>query len=56
MCPLPMRQEAWRRLERDLDRGKIAAMTSEIGLADVIEAGARIVAGGVRGRIVVNIG
>ncbi len=56
MCPLPMRQEAWRRLERDLDRGKIAAMTREIGLADVIEAGARIVAGGVRGRIVVNIG
>ena len=45
MCPLPMRQEAWRRLERDLDRAKIAAMTSEIGLADVIEAGRRIVDG-----------
>jgi hypothetical protein len=29
--------------------------TSEIGLADVIEAGARIVAGEVRGRIVVKI-
>ena len=56
MCPLPLRQEAWSRLERDLDRGKIAAMTSEIGLADVIEAGARIIAGKVRGRIVVNIG
>ncbi len=56
MCPLPMRQEAWRRLERDLDRGKIAAMTGEIGLADVIEVGPRIVAGEVRGRIVVNIG
>ena len=51
-----MRQEAWRRLERDLDRGKIAAMTGEIGLADVIEVGPRIVAGEVRGRIVVNIG
>ena len=56
MCPLPLRQEAWSRLERDLDRSKIAAMTSEIGLADVIEAGARIIAGKVRGRIVVNIG
>ena len=56
MCPLPLRQEAWSRLERDLDRGKIAAMTSEIGLADVIEAGTRIIAGKVRGRIVVNIG
>ncbi len=56
MCPLPLRQEAWRRLERDLDRAKIAAMTGEIGLAEVIEAGARIIAGKVRGRIVVNIG
>ena len=56
MCPLPLRQEAWRRLESDLDRGKIAAMTGETGLADVIAAGARIIAGKVRGRIVVNIG
>jgi acrylyl-CoA reductase (NADPH) len=55
MCPLPLRQEAWRRLARDLERGKIAAMTSEIGLGDVIAAGARIIAGEVRGRIVVKI-
>ena len=55
MCALPLRQEAWRRLAADLDRGKIAAMTSEIGLADVIAAGARIIAGEVRGRIVVKI-
>src|ERR1700676_2287043 len=56
MCPLPLRQEAWRRLAADLDRTKIAAMTSEIGLADVIETGRRIVEGQVRGRIVVKIG
>jgi acrylyl-CoA reductase (NADPH) len=55
MCPLPLRQGAWRRLETDLDRGKIAAMTSEIGLADVVDAGRRIVEGQVRGRIVVKI-
>jgi acrylyl-CoA reductase (NADPH) len=55
MCPLPLRQEAWRRLETDLDRSKIAAMISEIGLAQVIEAGARILAGEVRGRIAVKI-
>jgi acrylyl-CoA reductase (NADPH) len=55
MCPLPLRQQAWRRLEADLDRTKIAAMTSEIGLAGVIDAGARILAGQVRGRIVVKI-
>ncbi len=56
MCPLPLRQEAWRRLETDLDRTKIAAMTSEIGLGGVIAAGRRIVEGQVRGRIVVKIG
>ena len=55
MCPLALRQQAWRRLEIDLDRDKIAAMTSEIDLADVIDAGARILAGQVRGRIVVKI-
>jgi acrylyl-CoA reductase (NADPH) len=55
MCPLPLRQEAWRRLETDLDRGKIESMASEIGLADVIDAGPRILAGEVRGRIVVKI-
>src|ERR1700689_5279979 len=56
MCPLGLRQQAWRRLEGDLDKAKIAAMTTEIGLADVIAAGRRIVEGQVRGRIVVKIG
>ncbi|HTZ00967.1 MAG TPA: MDR family oxidoreductase [Xanthobacteraceae bacterium] len=56
MCPLPVRQEAWRRLAADLDAAKLAALTEEIGLGDVIAAGARIVAGKVRGRIVVKIG
>ena len=55
MCPLAPRQEAWRRLETDLDRGKIESMISEISLADVIEAAPRILAGEVRGRIVVKI-
>jgi acrylyl-CoA reductase (NADPH) len=56
MCPQAVRQEAWRRLETDLDRAKIVAMTTEIGLGEVIDAGARIVAGEVRGRIVVKVG
>jgi acrylyl-CoA reductase (NADPH) len=55
MCPLPHREAAWRRLEADLDREKIAAMANEIGLDDVIAAGRRIVEGKVRGRIVVKI-
>jgi acrylyl-CoA reductase (NADPH) len=56
MRPLADRRLAWSRLATDLDRGKLDAMTREIALADVIEAGRAIVAGEVRGRIVVNIG
>ena len=56
MCPSPLRREAWRRLETDLDGAKIAAMVSEIGLADVVATGKRIVEGQVRGRVVVKIG
>ena len=56
MCPLPRRQEAWKRLASDLDAGKLTAMTSEIDLSGVMDAGRRIVEGGVRGRVVVKIG
>ena len=56
MCPLPRRKEAWKRLETDLDRAKLAAMTSEIGLSEVIGTAPKIFSGGVRGRIVVKIG
>jgi acrylyl-CoA reductase (NADPH) len=55
MCPLERRREAWRRLASDLDPGKLASMTSEIDLSGVIEAGQRIVEGGIRGRLVVKI-
>ena len=56
MCPLPRRKEAWKRLETDLDRQKLAAMTTEIALSGVPEAAAAILKGEVRGRIVVKIG
>jgi len=55
MCPLRRRQEAWKRLASDLDAGKLAAMTTETDLAGAIEAGRRIVQGGVRGRVVVRV-
>jgi acrylyl-CoA reductase (NADPH) len=54
--PRADREEAWKRLEFDLGRGKLLEMTTEIGLSDVIEAGRQIMDGRVRGRIVVNIG
>jgi acrylyl-CoA reductase (NADPH) len=56
MCPLAEREAAWARLDSSLDRGKLTAMITEIGLADVIDAGRRIVDGKVRGRIVVKVG
>jgi acrylyl-CoA reductase (NADPH) len=56
MCPLDRRQEAWKRLSSDLSGGKLAAMTSEIDLSGVMEAGRRIVEGSVRGRVVVKVG
>ncbi len=56
MCPLPKRQEAWKRLETDLDRQKLAQITSEIPLSGVFDAAPHILAGQVRGRIVVKIG
>jgi len=56
MAPLALRKEAWERLEKDLDRRKLAQMTEEIDLGGVIEAGKKIVEGGVRGRLVVKIG
>jgi acrylyl-CoA reductase (NADPH) len=54
-CPMQRRIEAWARLARDLDREKLAEMTQTIPLADVFEAGAQILQGKVRGRIVVEI-
>jgi acrylyl-CoA reductase (NADPH) len=56
MCPLMQRNEAWRRLAADLDRGKLEAMIREIGLSEVIGTAGIILDGRVRGRIVVKIG
>jgi acrylyl-CoA reductase (NADPH) len=55
MAPKPRRIEAYERLVRDLDMHKLSAMTTTIGLDDVIAAGAEIIAGKVRGRRVVEI-
>jgi acrylyl-CoA reductase (NADPH) len=54
-CPTARRLEAWRRLTLDLDRDKLAAMTRTIPLAEVFDAGARILKGETRGRLVVTV-
>ncbi len=56
MAPKVLREEAWARLATDLDRAKLAAMTTTIGLDQVVAAGQDILDGKVRGRTVVKIG
>jgi acrylyl-CoA reductase (NADPH) len=55
MAPLRARREAWDALAARLDRGKLDAMTTEIALAEAIPAATRILAGKVRGRLVVDV-
>ncbi len=55
MCPLPRRKEAWKNLAKELDRRKLAAMIREIGLDEVITAAPEIVAGHVRGRLLIKV-
>ena len=56
MAPMALREQAWSRLARDLDPGLLATITSEIALAGAIEAAQKLMAGQVRGRIVVRTG
>ena len=55
MCPIEPRKAAWQRLARDLDRAKLTEITHEIPLSQVTEAAPKILAGQIRGRLVVKI-
>ena len=55
MAPRALREAAWARLAQDLDVGKLDAMTQEVGLQDALGLGAQILAGQVRGRVVVDV-
>jgi acrylyl-CoA reductase (NADPH) len=55
MCPLALRKIAWNRLASDLERSKLTEITHEIALDQVIALGPQIIAGQVRGRVVVKI-
>jgi acrylyl-CoA reductase (NADPH) len=56
MAPLARRERAWARLARDLDPALLEAMTEEVPLSAAIERAHALMAGQVRGRIVVRIG
>lgn len=56
MAPQNIRRKAWERLSQDLDLDKLASITAgTIGLADLPGAAEDILAGKVRGRLVVDV-
>ena len=55
VCPIDRRTQAWQHLAGELDRAKLDAITREIVLAEAFEAGRALLAGEIRGRVVVNV-
>jgi acrylyl-CoA reductase (NADPH) len=55
MCPIDRRTQAWQHLAQELPRAKLDAITREIRLGDAFEAGRAILAGEIRGRVVVDV-
>lgn len=55
MAPRARRLEAWTKLALGIDRAKIAAITRDTTLAGAIDAAREIVAGRIRGRVVVDV-
>lgn len=55
MAPKTLRMTAWSRLAQNLDLRKLAAMTTEITLHDVIRAAPDLLKGKLRGRTLVNV-
>lgn len=55
-APISIREEAYRRLVRDLDFDQLDRLTTEVEFADLVDVGHDILAGKVRGRVVVKIG
>jgi len=55
MAPLALRQQAWDRLATDLDIAKLESMIEEVDLDHAAEKAQALMAGQVRGRVVVRI-
>jgi acrylyl-CoA reductase (NADPH) len=54
-CPMPLRLATWRRLADDLDRGKLASLTTHAPFGRVLDVARDIVEGKVRGRMVIDV-
>ena len=55
MAPKDLRVKAWDRLGRDIAPARLDAITREIGLGEAIAAAGDLMAGKIRGRLVVNV-
>ena len=55
MAPRQLRVEAWDRIAEQLDHKKLSALSRTIAFSDVIQAAEDIIAGRVRGRLVVSM-
>jgi acrylyl-CoA reductase (NADPH) len=54
MAPIALRESAWARLATELDREKLALITREISLGEALSLAPEILAGKIRGRLVVD--
>lgn len=55
MAPLEVRKPAWERLARDLDADKLESVATDIKLADAIDVAQDVLAGKIKGRLVVDV-
>jgi acrylyl-CoA reductase (NADPH) len=55
MLPKAPREEAWRKLASDLPLDKLDSTVSEAGLSDLMSLAPKILKGGVRGRVVIDV-
>lgn len=55
MAPKELRLEAWKRISTDLDLNKLETLSVKIGFDDVVGAAQDIMAGNIRGRVVVEM-
>ena len=54
-APLPLREKAWARLAQDLDMAKLESITTEIALDQALAQAEPLLAGQIRGRLVVKV-
>lgn len=55
MAPIAAREQAWQRLATDLDKTRLESMINEISLAEAMNIGGDVLAGKIRGRLLVDV-